>query len=233
MMPDRNPDWRARFASAFDHGRRRWPLKRRGTVTLGALAAAGLIGMAGLNAVGAVLDGRSGEPRGPGLQIALFDPPPPPPAEPGPRLEVLKDAPDGFEPPPPPRPAEVVDASIQPLDAPDPLRFEDPLAGLDPDPKPTAPVREARIYRSAGMDCSRALTRAEAMVCRDGRLTSADRRLRRTLDEAMAAGMVDPRRLLRDQEAWERALDRAAVDGPGALDRLYRIRQAELESALD
>ena len=42
MMPDRNPDWRARFASAFDHGRRRWPLKRRGTVTLGALAAAGL-----------------------------------------------------------------------------------------------------------------------------------------------------------------------------------------------
>lgn len=232
MTQDRTPSWRARFTSAFDHGRRRWPLKRRGTITLGALAASGLIGVAGLNAVGAALDARPGEFDGPRLQIDLFDPPPPPPAEPGPRLDVLKNAPDGFE-PPPPRPVEVVEASILPLDAPDPLSFSDPLAGADPAPKPAAPTRQARVYRSAGMDCSEALTRAEAMVCRDGRLTAADRRLRRTLDQALDEGRVDPRRLLRDQDAWERALDRAAVDGPGALDRLYRMRQAELETALD
>lgn len=232
MTPDRNPGWRARFTSAFDHGRRRWPLKRRGTITLGALAATGLIGVTGLNAVGAALDGRGGEPSGPGLQIALFDPPPPPPAEPGPRLEVLRDAPDGFE-LPPPRPVEPVETAILPLDAPDPLEFDDPLGGAASARKPAAPPREVRVYRSAGDECSHALTRAEAMVCRDGRLAAADRRLRRTLDEALDEGRVEPRRLLRDQEAWERALDRAAVDGPGALDRLYRIRQAELESALD
>ena len=39
--------------------------------------------------------------------------------------------------------------------------------------------------------------------------------------------------VLADQADWEWALDRAALDGPGALDRLYRIRQEELDRALD
>ncbi|NUN67656.1 hypothetical protein HCU40_23835 [Pseudanabaena biceps] len=209
----------------------RWPLGRRGTVTLGAAAGLGLVGLAGVQIAGAALDARDLAPRGPGVQIALVDPPPPPPVEAGPRLEVLEGAPDGFT-PPPPVPADPA------LDG----EGADPLTGRKPGedvwtepaaPKPAPGRAGPQPDRTAGIDCGRAMSRAEAMICNDARLSAADRRLRRTLARVLDEGRVDRRRVLADQASWEWALDRAALDGPGALDRLYRIRQEELERALD
>ncbi|MFN9250946.1 MAG: hypothetical protein ACK58O_07735, partial [Brevundimonas sp.] len=102
-------------------------------------------------------------------------------------------------------------------------------AEIQPAPGRTGPQPD----RPAGFDCRRTMSRAEAMICNDARLTAADRRLRRTLARVLDAGVVDPRRVLADQADWEWALDRASLDGPGALDRLYRIRQEELDRALD
>jgi hypothetical protein len=212
-------------------GAQRWPLGRRGTIALGAVAGLGLLGLGGLQIAGAALDARDLTPRGPGVQIALVDPPPPPPIEAGPRLEVLEGAPDGFV-PPPPAPADPG------LDG----EGGDPLTGRKPgddgwtEPaalKPASGRAGPQPDRTAGIDCGRAMSRAEAMVCADARLSAADRRLRRTLARVLEDGRVDRRRVLADQASWEWALDRAALDGPGALDRLYRIRQEELDGALD
>ena len=200
-------------------------------MTLGAAAGLGLIGLAGVQIAGAALDARDLAPRGPGVQIALVDPPPPPPVEAGPRLEVLEGAPDGFT-PPPPVPADPA------LDG----EGADPLTGRKPGedvwtapaaPKPAPGRAGPQPDRTAGIDCGRAMSRAEAMICNDPRLSAADRRLRRTLARVLDEGRVDRRRVLDDQASWEWALDRAALDGVGALDRLYRIRQEELERALD
>jgi hypothetical protein len=214
---------------------RRWPLGRRGTVGLGAAAGLGLVGLAGLEVAGSALESRDFSPRGPGVQIALVDPPPAPPVEAGPRMEVLEDAPDGFTPPPPAPPLTDL-----PGEGGDPLTGRKPGEGAWIDDKGPAPApvprRERpgpRPDRTAGIDCGLPMSRAEAMVCDDGRLAAADRRLRRTLARVLDEGRVDRRRVLADQASWEWALDRAAIEGPGALDRLYRIRQDELDRALD
>ncbi|MFN5614340.1 MAG: hypothetical protein ACK45V_01395 [Brevundimonas sp.] len=209
----------------------RWPLGRRGTVALGAVAGLGLVGVAGVQMAGAALDGRDLSPRGPGVQIALVDPPPPPPVEAGPRLEVLEGAPDGFIPPPPaPETAGLEGPGGDPLTGRKPGEDD----GTEPaEIKPTPGRTGPQPDRTAGIDCRRTMSRAEAMICNDARLTAADRRLRRTFARVLDAGVVDPRRVLADQADWEWALDRAALDGPGALDRLYRIRQEELDRALD
>jgi len=204
-------------------------------VALGAVAGLGLLGLAGVQIAGAVLDARDPGPRGPGVQIALVDPPPPPPIIAGPRLEVLEGAPDGFVPPPPAPADPALDG-----EGGDPLTGRKPgdddgAARIDDKPgtaRPDAP-RGPQPDRTAGLDCGRAMSRAEAMVCTDARLTAADRRLRRTLARVLDEGRVERRRVLADQADWEWALERAALDGVGALDRLYRLRQEELDRALD
>lgn len=212
--------------------RRRWPLSRAKTRLAAVLAGVSALAIGGFAAIGAAVSDGSGDLSGPRMQIALFDPPPPPPIEPGPVLDVLENAPNGFQglPEPPPRVEPVGLAIDLPLDSPDPTLMADPLADARDGPEPR-PARAARVYRSQGQDCSHARSRAEAMVCRDPQLSAADRRLRASLDRALDAGVADPRLILRDQSDWERALERASVDGPGALDRLYRLRQDELETA--
>lgn len=201
-------------------------------MALGAVAGLGLLGFGGLQIAGAALDARDLTPRGPGVQIALVDPPPPPPIAAGPRLEVLEGAPDGFVPPPPAPADPGLDG-----EGGDPLTGRKPgedgwTPGLDPKPGLDVP-RGPQPDRTAGIDCGRAMSRAEAMVCADARLSAADRRLRRTLARVLDDGRIDRRRVLADQASWEWALDRAALEGVGALDRLYRIRQEELDRALD
>lgn len=99
-----------------------------------------------------------------------------------------------------------------------PVRFE----------RPAEPARVRRYTSDQREDCTFARSRAEAMLCRDDRLAAADRAMHMALKDALEDG-ADPRRVMQDQAAWESARERAAIDGVGAVDRLYRIRIDELE----
>lgn len=200
----------------------RWPFSIRQTV-MGGGAAAAVLGAT----LGAAYVGPVGRPQpvhdGRVLQIAHFDPKPVE-IDPGSRIEVMSDAPDSFQGLPPAR------SSLE-------TWFMDAFMPSEPVYEPPRVVRyepveppRVRRYASSGddRDCTRANSRVDAMLCRDERLAAADRAMNRALERVVDDG-YDQRMVMRDQAAWERARERAAVDGVQAVERLYDIRLDELE----
>lgn len=192
-----------------------------GGVAVGALAL-GLLGGAYVGPLGAA------EPSADAgvMQIAHVDPKPVA-ITPGEKLDVLSTVQDDFQGIPERATADLQAAfsdAYVPEEAfipppPRPVRFE----------RPSEPARVRRYTSDRREDCTYARSRADAMLCRDDRLAAADRAMHLALKDALDDG-VDPRLVMRDQAAWESARERAAIDGPGALDRLYRLRIEELES---
>ena len=218
-----------------------WCRRERLAVLVG-LGAAGI-----LMIVAAVVASGVGAPAAaegdPELRIAVVDPAPQPIVAPAGKLEVLSHVEDGFQGVPErpgfPSLAEVFDAligygahpaetvesaEVQLVAAPAPAP-EPRLAG----PRPYAGLSQASWEPARpSFDCRRAASAAEAMVCADARLAAADAALGEALNRAMIHG--DPMRILDDHERWLDARERAAADGPAAIDRLYRLRLRELAS---
>jgi hypothetical protein len=168
----------------------------------------------------------------PGLNIA-HRPAPEPVIVPGSKMDVLEGAADSFQ-------------GVPERSEPDSVSVGDWVSGAEVEtyrpitppardiikPEVTPPAaaqRETRRYRSDGReDCTYARTRAEAMVCRDARLSAIDDELATAFASAMRRA-DDPRRVMRDQQRWERAREAASIDGPDAVEQVYRQRLAELD----
>lgn len=229
------------------------PGKRRGMpsikphhtiIGVAAVAVAGALVMAGayvgpLGKGGISTSDRAGE-----LAVIPVDAKPVP-ITPGDRMDVMASAENGFtgiprverdpelefaeayirperemEPLPPRRP--------EPAPAPRPIERAE-VPPVDQPPSLPAQPRVRRYGSGPGQDCTDAPSRAAAMVCRDARLANAERTMQRALQRALDNDGFDRRRVLRDQAAWEAARERAAVDGVGAVDHMYRLRIDELE----
>ncbi|HEX4984531.1 MAG TPA: lysozyme inhibitor LprI family protein [Burkholderiales bacterium] len=80
----------------------------------------------------------------------------------------------------------------------------------------------------AAIDCSRAKTNAEKMLCSSSRLAAADERLARAYREALNRG-VRPEVLLEGQRAWVRDA-RDACNDVECMLRAYEERTSELEN---
>ena len=201
----------------------RWPLRPAHTAAV-VVAGIGLVAVL----VGAAYVGPTGGSRGgffgPGIRIDHVSAPEPD-IDPGERIETLADAPNAFEgvPDRPAQPQEnaIVDTAWLP---PEPA-YEPAYSR----PEPTRDAPRVRVYASSGGDCTYARSRADAMVCRDGALGAADQAMRRAYDRAEAQAR-DPQRLRDDQSAWENARENAAIDGEGAVRRLYDLRMEELQA---
>ncbi|MDB5433062.1 MAG: hypothetical protein JWP35_4178 [Caulobacter sp.] len=134
---------------------------------------------------------------------------------PGAKLQVLSSS----------TPAAPV-AVVRPVDAPLPA----PITAAPPEPA-VIPV-DQRPARGAGFDCGAARSPAEMMVCYDPSLAAADRRMQRAWRRALDSGASHDE-LRRDQRAWLRDRDEAALDSPEAVRSLYVQRTRELEDAAD
>lgn len=175
----------------------------------------------------------------PRVHIAVVDAAPPMRIQPGARMDVLGKVENGFRglvhrsrrtlalnraapPPPVAGSSEYAGAEV------DGLVHADARPEAEPVEAPEiARVRTYAGGRAGDDDCGAYASRADRLVCREPRLADNDRRLRAALDEA-AAG-PDRDRVLSDQARWLVARDRAAQDGPGAVDHMYAIRLRELE----
>lgn len=80
----------------------------------------------------------------------------------------------------------------------------------------------------AAMDCSRARTNAEKMLCSNSRLMQADEQLAFAYREAIRRG-VNPQELIESQRTWVREA-RDACNDPECMLRAYRDRIADLEA---
>lgn len=160
---------------------------------------------------------------------------PRPEREPG-LAEMFADAfmPDEPEPRLAPRPAPARVEVVRPgpmrpeIARPDPVRIEQPLPPRIVE-APPLPPRASRQASSRSGDCTYEPTRVQAMICRDSRLAQADATLRGAMRNAIDGG-ADVRDVMRDQRRWEAARERAAIDGPGAVEHLYRLRIEELQT---
>lgn len=212
-----------------------WCTRERIAIVVGVAAAAMMLLTAAVVAIGARSAAAANQ--GPRLQIAVFEPEPVAIEAPPGKLEVLSHVEDGFqgvperppmpglidvfdqlvsyssEPPPEPKPVEVRHAGS----APAPVVRRYAMAAPAPAPARRAPVA----------DCRRSNSRAAAMVCAEPGLAAVDRDMRHALDRATLHG--DPMRILDDQRRWLEARERAARDGPAAVEHMYRLRLAELD----
>lgn len=210
-----------------------WCTRERIAIVVGVAAAAMMLMTAAVVAIGARSAAAAND--GPRLQIAVVEPEPVAIEAPPGKLEVLSHVEDGFQGVPErPRIAGLGDV------------FDQLVAystALPPEPRPVE-VRHARevsapvVRRYAvtapaparpapAADCRRANSRAEAMVCAEPRLAAVDQDMRHALDRATLHG--DPMRILDDQRRWLDARERAARDGPAAVEHMYRLRLAELD----
>ena len=175
----------------------------------------------------------------PRVHIAVVDTAPPMRIQPGARMDVLDRVENGFRglvhrsrrtlalnraapPPPVTGSSEYAGAEI------DGLVYAD--ARPEPQPVEGPPPARVRTYDGASVDdddCRAYASRADRLICREPRLAENDRRLRAALDDA--ASGPDRVRVLSDQARWLAARERAAQDGPAAVDHMYAIRLRELE----
>ncbi|HEX5380131.1 MAG TPA: hypothetical protein VFW47_16250 [Phenylobacterium sp.] len=79
------------------------------------------------------------------------------------------------------------------------------------------------------VDCARAFSRAQRVVCGDPSLTDADRRLDHALQAAARAG-APPEQLQAQQEVWRTRRDLAARESRREVARVYEERIEELEA---
>lgn len=193
----------------------------------------------------APLESTSASPSGadglrPRVSIAVVEAAPPMRIQPGPRMDVLKRVENGFRglvrrsretlalnsaapPPPVEGSAEYGGATI------DDLRYADTrLESIEAEAPPrSARVRSYSAEVTVDGDCRAYSSRADRLVCREPALAAADDRMRAALDRAMDG--PDREAVLADQGRWLAARERAAQDGPGAVDHMYAIRLRELE----
>lgn len=218
-----------------------WCKRERLAVLVGLGAAAILMIVAAVVASG--VGAPAAAENEPELRIAVVDPAPQPIVAPSGKLEVLSHVENGFQGVPErpgfPSLAQVFDALIgygpHPGDAGSDAEVR-LVADAAPEPqaRPVGPRRYAELSPAnweparPSFDCRRAASPAEAMVCADARLAAADAALGEALNRAMIHG--DPMRILDDHNRWLDARERAAADGPAAVDRLYRVRLRELAS---
>jgi uncharacterized protein len=80
----------------------------------------------------------------------------------------------------------------------------------------------------AVMDCSRAKSNAEKMICSNARLMRADEELAMAWREAIRRG-VDPQALMQGQRAWLHDV-RDACNDVDCMLRAYRDRIADLDN---
>ena len=210
-----------------------WCTRERIAILVGVGAAAVMLITAAVVAVGARSAAAAND--GPRLQIAVIEPEPVQIEAPPGKLEVLSYVEDGFqgvpERPPMPGLGDVFDQLVAYSTAPppEPKPPEVRRAGLTPAPVvrryAVAAPPPPRPAPNAG--CRRANSRAEAMVCAEPRLAAVDQDMRHALDRATLHG--DPMRILDDQRRWLAARERAARDGPAAVEHMYRLRLAELD----
>ncbi len=186
-------------------------------------------------------DLRPGLPANERVKIDVVEAAPPVRIQPGPRMEVMAAVENGF--------GGVTRRSRQTLALNSALPpVEAPLIGADhadsgaivdqspfvaADPRPDETVRSARVSRysavvvAVGDRCGGLRSRADRLVCREPRLAEADVRMRAALDHAAEGPLREA--VLSDQSRWLAARERAALDGPGAVDHMYAIRLRELE----
>lgn len=86
----------------------------------------------------------------------------------------------------------------------------------------------AALPAEAAMDCSRAKTNAEKMLCSNARLMQADEQLAQAWRDAIRRG-ADPRDLMEGQRAWLRDVRDACNDAECML-RAYQGRIADLDN---
>lgn len=138
---------------------------------------------------------------------------------------------DAFFPQPEPKPEPRLRPQPQPAPRLEP-RYEavrvEPPRPLPPE-LPPEPVRVRRQSAERADECTYQPTRVQAMICRDSGLAAADVTLRGALREAIDNG-ADVRAVMSDQRRWEAARERAAVDGPDAVERMYNLRINELQT---
>ncbi len=79
----------------------------------------------------------------------------------------------------------------------------------------------------AALDCSRAHSNAEKMLCSNARLMRADEELARAWREAIRRG-IDPQELIASQREWLHTRD--ACNDVECMLRAYADRTADLES---
>ncbi|WP_122464547.1 hypothetical protein [Brevundimonas lutea] len=185
-------------------------------------------------------------PDGERVKIAVVDPAPPMRIQPGPRMEVMSAVENGFKgfvrrsrqtlalnrAPPPIVDAPADDAGALINGQTFAELSADRMAGAgasewrDEAPRPRVRTWSATVV--TGDDpCDRLGSRADRLVCREPRLAEADARMRQALDRAAEGPERDA--VLSDQSRWLAARERAAQDGPGAVDHMYAIRLRELE----
>ena len=78
------------------------------------------------------------------------------------------------------------------------------------------------------LDCSRAKSNAEKLLCSNSRLAEAEERLAQAFHAAIHRG-ADPRTLMDEQRAWIRDLRDPCNDVPCMLDA-YELRISDLDN---
>jgi uncharacterized protein YecT (DUF1311 family) len=146
------------------------------------------------------------------------------------RIEVLP--PRAAPAPRPAPPAARAAPAPQIATAPPPVRIAPPAQVVVPPAPP--PTQSASADESArpSFPCRFARSRSERMVCADAGLASADRRLARAYNRAVAAG-VPARELRSDQDDWLSIREDAARYGPQAVGNVYEQRIRELNEMAD
>jgi uncharacterized protein len=86
----------------------------------------------------------------------------------------------------------------------------------------------AALPAGAAMDCGRAKTNAEKMLCSNARLMQADELLAQAWRDAIRRG-VDPKDLMEGQRAWLRDV-RDACNDVECMLRAYQDRIADLDN---
>lgn len=157
--------------------------------------------------------------------LSKMDEPAAPPPD-GAQMSIVIDP---VKPPPVPKsgaPMEVLAPGMAEAAAPPPVASDAPLPEVAASPESALPPAGPHF------DCTRDLSRAQAMVCSDPDLAAMDRRMARAYAEAAAAGA--PAAALRaDQAEWRAAREDAATHSPEAVAEVYGIRIRELEEFAD
>jgi uncharacterized protein len=81
---------------------------------------------------------------------------------------------------------------------------------------------------AAALDCSRARSNADKMLCSNSRLAMADERMAYAFREAIRRG-ADPSALMQSQRRWTTEI-RDACNGVECMLKAYEDRTAELEN---
>lgn len=138
---------------------------------------------------------------------------------------------------PPPLPSVAVGPAYRPAPAPAQAPLPAPIAREAPPPAalPAEPPRmaQAPTPNRAGFDCSGARTPAEAMVCGDPEIASADREMARAYRRALQSGAAPPEAVRQEQRDFLAIREDAARHSRRALAQIYRQRIDDLNALAD